>query len=33
MIETPPVETGLREDNEAWRGGQGDWWRFYIQDL
>jgi trimethylamine:corrinoid methyltransferase-like protein len=27
------VEARLREDNETWRGGQGDWWRFYIQDL
>ena len=27
------VEARLREDNETWRRGQGDWWRFYIQDL
>jgi trimethylamine--corrinoid protein Co-methyltransferase len=27
------VERRLREDNETWRAGQGDWWRFYIQDL
>ena len=27
------VEARLREDNETWRGGQNDWWRFYIQDF
>jgi trimethylamine--corrinoid protein Co-methyltransferase len=27
------VERRLREDNETWRTGQGDWWRFYVQDL
>jgi len=27
------VEARLREDNESWRSGRGDWWRFYVQDL
>jgi trimethylamine--corrinoid protein Co-methyltransferase len=27
------VERRLREDNDTWRGGQGDRWRFYVQDL
>jgi trimethylamine:corrinoid methyltransferase-like protein len=27
------VEARLREDNESWRSGQSDWWRFYTQDL
>ena len=27
------VEARLREDNESWRRAQGEWWRFYIQDL
>ena len=27
------VERRLREDNETWRAGHQDWWRFYIQDL
>jgi len=27
------VEARLREDDRTWRDGQGDWWRFYVQDL
>ena len=27
------VEARLREDNESWRSGRSDWWRFYVQDL
>jgi trimethylamine--corrinoid protein Co-methyltransferase len=27
------VEARLREDNERWRAGKGDWWSFYLQDL
>ena len=27
------VEARLREDDESWRRGEGDWWGFYIQDL
>ena len=27
------VEARLKEDDRAWRDGQEDWWRFYVQDL
>jgi trimethylamine--corrinoid protein Co-methyltransferase len=27
------VEGRLKEDNESWQRGEGDWWRFYVQDL
>ena len=27
------VEGRLKEDNESWQRGEGDWWRFYVQNL
>jgi len=27
------VEARLKEDNETWRAGKDNWWRFYVQDF
>ena len=27
------VKARLKEDNETWRTGRGDWWRSYVQDF
>jgi|GEM_PF-544887 len=27
------VEARLREDNETWHKGAGEWWKYYVQDI